>query len=88
MLMGQGDPRLFGSTASLSLVTFSHGTNIRLFSLLGVTTVGAGGGVGPGWMGWEETMVGISGRTAGGMREDRVHPGLRGKGCEAGARQV
>lgn len=75
MLMGQGNDRLFwGSTALLSLVTFSHGTNIRLFSLLGVTTVGAGGGVGPRWMGWEDTIVGVWGRVAGGMKEGRVHP--------------
>lgn len=37
-----------GSTSSRSPVTFSHGANIRLSSLAGVTTVEAGGGGGGG----------------------------------------
>lgn len=37
-----------GSTSSRSPVTFSHGANIRLSSLAGVSTVEAGGGGGGG----------------------------------------
>lgn len=66
-----------GSSSSRSPVTFSHGTNIRLSSLAGVTTVEAGGGGGGGGemplrrMGWEGAKMGIWGHTAEVRREDR-----------------